>query len=77
MSNQVARALFFSLHHGLGFRFHHHSHGLVKNVFKPLLSERTALHVLALELFLYNFLSCFFHYGGFLGVFFHYGVFIT
>ena len=75
-SNQVAGGLLFLLDHGLHFGLHDDPHRLVENVFEPVLSERAALHVLALELLLDDLSGSFLHNRGFLRVFLHCGVFV-
>lgn len=44
-------------------------HGFVEDVFEAILSQGTALHILALELFLDDFAGSFSHYGCLFGVF--------
>lgn len=76
-SNEIADAFFLLNDHWLSLRFHDDSHGLVENVLESLLSQCTALHVLALEFFLDYFLRCFFHDGCLFGVFLQNSILIS
>ena len=75
-SNELALALLFLADHGLGLGLQDHPHGLVEHVLEADLCKGAALHILALELLLDDFLGGFFHDGRFLRVLFLEGILV-
>ena len=76
-SDQLATGLFFLSDHWLGLCLQNNAHCLVKHVLQALLGQSTALHVLALELFLDYFLRSFLHYWCLFGVTLLHGILVS